>query len=221
MLIRTIFLLLTVIIIIYIYDRNISILDNLNINSINKALATIFTYIDTLINPHTQEPFNTQDLETEKTVMQQLPETQCLKPLFTALDTEIDKTQNTPIQYHIGKAVRANYYSNQIYTQILAVINDTMPHHQMSYLLDTQHKILKIIHDFIFTTPGSQIPTHLQKLENDFKNCFNTINQKLTKINNEHFIYNSETLNTNSGFIFSNGDDPVPNNTYSDNHNYY
>jgi hypothetical protein len=221
MIYKTIFLLLTIILILYIYDRNITILDNLNFNTLNYVLKIIFNYIDKLYTTNINESFNTQNIEIEKEVMQQVPESQCLKSLFNTLDNEIVNTQTTPIQYHIGKAVRANYYSNKIYQQILAVINDTMPHHQMSYLLDTQHKILKIIHDFIFTTPGSQIPIHLQKLEHDFKTCFNTINKKLTKINNEQFIYNSDTLNTNSGFIFSNGSDPVPNNTFYDNHNYY
>lgn len=220
MLLNTFFLLILIIIILYIYDRNIYILDNINLDSIRLFLSNIFIHIDNLLN-NNQEGFYNQNIENEKKVEQLIPEAKCLKSLFKKLDSEIKNTKTTYIQYHINKQVRAEYYSKHIYTQILAVINDDMPHHQMTYLLDMQNKILKIIHDFIFTTSGSQIPTHLQDLEIQFKHCFNTINKILTKQNNEKFIYKSETLNNKTGFIFSNGSSPVPKNSFYDNLNYY
>lgn len=226
-----IFLVIIVIGILYIYDRNIQLLDNINISSIKYILQEIFKYIDTIIYPE-YEAFNTQqESELIKQVTEKLPECNCLNKLFKQLDQEIKNTNpnksnpsnNNPFQYHVSKQVRKDYYSTEIYKQIAAVLSDDMPHHQMTYLLDVQHKILKIIHDFIFTTSGSNIPNTLQKLESDFKLCFDKINKKLIEINNDKFIYNDgeKNINTNSGFILTDGSDPLPKNTYYDNFNYY
>lgn len=227
-----IFLIILVIGTLYVYDRNIYVLDNLNLTGLTKVLQSIFKYIDSVIYTE-YETFSTQQ-ETEliKIVTQKLPECNCLNKLFKQLDKEIEKTNpnktnpinnNNVFQYHIGKKVRKDYYSSTIYKQIDAVLNDDMPHHQMTYLLDVQNKILKIIHDFIFTTPGSNISPELKKLENDFKLCFDKINKKLIAINNDKFIYNNgeKKINTNSGFILNDGSDPLPKNTYYDNFNYY
>jgi hypothetical protein len=220
MILNTIFLFVLLIIVLYIYDRNITVLDNINLESFKQLLDTIFIYIDKLLN-NNQEGFYNQNIEIQKKVEEIIPEAKCLKTLFKKLDEEIQNTETTHIQYHIGKQVRSEYYSKHIYNQILAVVNDDMPHHQMTYLLDIQNKVLKIIHDFIFTTCGSQIPQNLQDLETQFKNCFNDINKKLTKINNDKFIYKGEQLNNNNGFIFSDGSSPVPKNSFYDNLNYY
>ena len=220
MILNTIVLIILIIIILYIYDRNLTILNNINIDTLNRLLDTIFIKFDKLLN-NANEGFNTQNIEIKKKVEKLIPESKCLNSLFNKLNEEILNTETKHTQYHIGKQVRADYYSKKIYNQIFAVINDDMPHHQMTYLLDVQHKILKIIHDFIFTTYGSQIPQHLQHLESKFKNCFIDINKKLTKTNNEKFIYKGKLLNNNSGFIFSDGSSPVPKNTFYDNLNYY
>lgn len=220
MLINTIFLFIIIITILYIYDRNISVLDNINLESVKKLLDTIFLHIDKLLNTN-QEGFYNQNIEIQKKVEELVPESRCLNNLFKKLDEEIQNTSTNHTHYHIGKQVRSEYYAKNIYNQILEVVNDDMPHHQMTYLLDMQNKILKIIHDFIFTTCGSQIPQKLQDLENEFKKCFNDINKKLIEKNNETFIYKGEQLNNTSGFIFSDGSSPVPKNSFYDNLNYY
>lgn len=231
MTINFIFLIIITLGVLYVYDRNIQILDNLNLIGLKKLLQSIFKYIDSIIYPEYESFTTQQETELIKQVTEKLPESKCLNKLFKQLEEEIENTNpnksnpnnSNVFQYHIGKQVRKDYYSTAIYKQIGAVLNDDMPHHQMTYLLDVQHKILKIIHDFIFTTSGSNIPPNLQKLENDFKSCFETINKKLIEMNNDKFIYNDgeKKINTNSGFILTDGSDPLPKNTYYDNFNYY
>jgi hypothetical protein len=157
-------------------------------------------------------------------VYSNVPQLNCLSNLFSRLYDLSVKYNNQTLEFARGIAVRLEYYFINIQSQIEAVYNDDKPNLQMSYLLDIQHKILKIIHDFIFITPGSELPNDLLILENEFKTCFHKINNKLTKFNNEKFIYyneeNNKKINTNSGFI-QYPNEPLPKNTYYDNYNIY
>jgi hypothetical protein len=152
-----------------------------------------------------------------------LPEINCLSGLFNKLYSAGKTYTDETLEYNTGIGVRLEYYFTTIQNQCTAVYNDDKPNLQMSYLLDVQHKILKIIHDFIFITPGSNLPDNLQQLEADFKECFHKINSKLTSYNNKKFIYtdkNNEKINTNSGFI-EHPDEPLAKNTYYDNFGFY
>jgi hypothetical protein len=239
MLIRTIFLIIVILIIYYIYDRNIIILDNLTSENINQWIQILFNYLDSLLgrmsmanngvegflngngSGNSNRPTFQITLDTD--TYSKLPEINCLSGLFNKLYTAGKSYTNETLEYNTGIGVRLEYYFTTIQNQCTAVYNDDKPNLQMSYLLDVQHKILKIIHDFIFITPGSNLPDDLQQLEADFKECFHKINSKLTSYNNEKFIYtdkNKEKINTNSGFI-EHPDEPLAKNTYYDNFGFY
>ena len=227
--IRNIILFFVIIIIYYIYDRNIIILDKLNFDNLNNFIQYIFSYLDKLFNY--QETFNNYTTQKpsfniilDNDTHSKLPEINCLSSLFNKLyDSSIKYNQQT-LEFSQGIRVRLEYYFKDIQKQCTAVYNDDKPHLQMSYLLDIQHKILKIIHDFIFITPGSDLPNDLMKLEKDFKDCFSKINTKLTHFNNKKFTYyngkKENEINTNSGFI-EYPNEPLPKNTYYDNFNFY
>lgn len=234
---RTFFLILVILIIYYIYDRNIILLDNFTYENINKYLQLLFKYLDNIFtNRHNNLNFGNNNYKEGYTnkkpsfkinlnneVYSKLPEINCLSRLFSKL-YEIGKTySNETLEYNTGIGVRLEYYFITIQNQCTAVYNDDKPNLQMSYLLDIQHKILKIIHDFIFITPGSNLPEDLQNLEEEFKDCFHKINIKLTSYNNNKFIYkndNKNEINTNSGFI-EHPDEPLAKNTYYDNFGFY
>jgi hypothetical protein len=237
---RTFFLLLVLLIIYYIYDRNIIILDNLTTENIYSWIQYLFSYLDNLLNRNNSiysgvEAFSngnrndgnkgaptfkiTLDSETHS----KLPEINCLSGLFKKLYSAAKTYSNETMEYNTGIGVRLEYYFTTIQNQCTAVYNDDKPNLQMSYLLDIQHKILKIIHDFIFITPGSNLPDDLIKLEEEFKECFHKINSKLTLYNNKKFIYtdgDKKEINTNSGFI-EHPDEPLAKNTYYDNFGFY
>lgn len=239
MLIRTIFLIIVVLIIYYIYDRNIIILDSLNVENINQWIQSLFNYLDGLFgrgymsNNNLEGFFNGDSSSNDKRpsfkitldadTYSKLPEINCLSGLFNKLYTSGKSYTDETLEYNTGIGVRLEYYFTSIQNQCTAVYNDDKPNLQMSYLLDIQHKILKIIHDFIFITPGSNLPEDLQKLEDDFKECFHKINSKLTSYNNKKFIYTDDKkneINTNSGFI-EHPNEPLAKNTYYDNFGFY
>lgn len=244
MLLRTIFLVVVLLLIYYIYDRNIIILDNLNLDSLHSIIETLFSYLDNFFNNLSNE-YNTSYSKSENnsadnnegfknntpsfkiklkpSVYSKLPEITCLPRLFKKLYKLSKKYNNETMEYNTGLGVRLEYYFTVIQNQCTAVYNDDKPNLQMSYMLDIQHKILKIIHDFIFITPGSNLPDELQKLEDSFKECFHKINSKLTSYNNKKFVYsdkNNKKINTNSGFI-EHPDEPQAKNTFYDNYGFY
>ena len=237
---RTIFLIIVILIIYYIYDRNIIILDNLTTENINQWIQTLFNYLDSLLgrrsigNNGVEGFFDaggnsgssnrpTFQITLDSETYSKLPEINCLSGLFNKLYTAGKTYTDETLEYNTGIGVRLEYYFTTIQNQCTAVYNDDKPNLQMSYLLDVQHKILKIIHDFIFITPGSNLPDDLQQLEADFKECFHKINSKLTSYNNKKFIYTDDKkneINTNSGFI-EHPDEPLAKNTYYDNFGFY
>ena len=240
MLLRTIFLIIVILIIYYIYDRNIIILDNLTSENINQWIQTLFNYLDSLLGRRSMENNGVEgffsaggnsgssnrptfQITLDSETYSKLPEINCLSGLFNKLYTAGKSYTDETLEYNTGIGVRLEYYFTTIQNQCTAVYNDDKPNLQMSYLLDVQHKILKIIHDFIFITPGSNLPDDLQKLEADFKECFHKINSKLTSYNNKKFIYTDDKkneINTNSGFI-EHPDEPLAKNTYYDNFGFY
>jgi len=223
---RFILLIFFIVVILYIYDRNIPILDKLNLDYLQSILQSIFTYLDKILFGIENFENNTKthlQLKINKNIIYKVPEINCLTSSFHKLQDIIHKYKNDTYSYYLGQNVRLDYYFNNIQTRIEAVYNDDKPNLQMSYLIDIQHKILKIIHDLIFTTPGSDLPHDVLELEQEFKDCFHKINNKLTKYNNTKFIYqdkNKKSINTNSGFI-DYPDQPLAKNTYYDNFGFY
>jgi len=225
-LIRIIILIIVIVLIYYIYDRNIIIIENLNMNSLLELKNYIFSFLDNILSKKDNFDVNMPNFNINLTskIYSKLPEINCLSNLFSRLYNLSLKYNNTTLDYSNGINIRLEYYFKIIITQCEAVYNDDKPNLQMSYLIDIQHKILKTIHDFIFITSGSKLPNDLTVLENEFKTCFQTINNKLTTYNNKKFIYyneeNNSKINTNSGFTLY-PDEPIAKNTYLDNHDYY
>ena len=220
-------LILTFLILLYIFDNDLSVFKHIfNNDLLLNTISIIFKYTTHFFNTiylfdsdNNIENFSNYKINPE--LSSKIPELNCLNSLFKKLHQTIIKYKNDT--YYLGQNTRLDYYITLIQSNIEAVYNDDKPNLQMSYLIDTQHKILKIIHDLTFTTPGSHLPNDVQKLEHDFKQCFHKINTKLTTYNNSKFIYqdkNHNKINTNSGFIEF-PDQPLPKNTYYDNHGFY
>lgn len=217
-----------IIILLYIYDRNITILDNLNIYNIKKILDTIFLYLDKIFYVN-YENFNIYNCNKPignkeyREILQKIPDINCLNTNFEKLKNEINNNETNLKPFKSSIQARINYYKNKIYKNIYHVLNNAFANNEMVNLIDTQSKIKNIIHDFIFITPSSNLPIQLQNILDEFNNCFNNINKKLNIHNNKKFSDNNQyhIINNKSSFIFNNGYDPVPKNTYYDNLNYY
>jgi hypothetical protein len=226
--IKIVIIFFIIIILLYIYDRNINILNNIDIYNIKNILGKIFLFIDNILNINfNYENFNNMgyniDNDKYKNIIKKIPDVNCLESLFNKLINEINNNKTNLKQFKLSISLRINYYKQKIHNNIYDVLNKPLANNEMINLLDTQSKIKNIIHDFIFITPYSNLPIELQNLLDEFNNCFLKINKQINIYNNKKFYNNNEyhKINNNSSFIFNNGNDPVPSNTFYDNLNYF